>query len=147
MAIARDELTGSVAIAPVVRNRGGAIWRWVALAIVVVSALAAGFAVTAPDAAARAAARTGAELAQILRLMTLLKAMLAAVLAAAIAWRFAAPLSSGRLILYLASAATMIAGIGPMWDIAHLIVGATLLHAGLIASAILLWRDPAVTQR
>ncbi len=41
----------------------------------------------------------------------------------------------------------MAAGPVLVWDMAHIRLGALLLHAGLVASLLLLWRDPAVGAR
>jgi len=117
------------------------------LAVLTLAALAAGFAWTGADVAAAAATRAGADLTMILRLMVALKTTLAAVLVGAIAWRLAMPASTGWLAAYFASAAIMAAGIGPTWHIAHLIAGVSMLHVGLIASAVLLWRDPGVARK
>ena len=41
----------------------------------------------------------------------------------------------------------MAAGPGLIWGMVHLRLGALLLHGGLIALVVLLWRDGATSQR
>ncbi len=41
----------------------------------------------------------------------------------------------------------MAAGPVLIWDMAHIRSGALLLHAGLLAGGLLLWRDPVVGAR
>ena len=41
----------------------------------------------------------------------------------------------------------MAAGPVLIWDMVHIRLGALLLHGGLLATALLLWRDPAVGAR
>jgi len=36
---------------------------------------------------------------------------------------------------------------GLIWGLAHILLGAVLLHGGLIAMAVLIWRDPTTRAR
>lgn len=147
MAVATDQLTKSAAMRADTRRDRSAALRWAALGVLTCSAFVAGFAATGPETAARAAASAGEDLTLLMRMMAALKGLAVAALVAGLAWRFASAVSPRRLAAYLTSAVTMAAGIGPMWEMAHVVGGAAMLHAGLIASAILLWRDPAVSRR
>jgi hypothetical protein len=122
--------------------------RWPAVArtaflCVLILALAGGLAATGGDAAARKIAAAGPELTRLLRAMAVLKALAATVAAAAILWRLAAPVSPARFAAYALAGVAMAAGPGLIWDMAHVAAGAVLLHTGLLASVLLLWRDPA----
>jgi hypothetical protein len=48
---------------------------------------------------------------------------------------------------YALAFAGMAAGPGLIWQMAYVRTGALLLHAGLFAALILLWRDPAMGAR
>jgi hypothetical protein len=48
---------------------------------------------------------------------------------------------------YAMAAAAMAAGPGLIWNMVHIGLGALFLHAGLVATLVMLWRDPAVAQR
>lgn len=146
MATTSDEAARIAAIGPD-RRRHAAILRRAALTVVIGIAFVTGFAITGQEGAARAVANAGSDLTLLLRAMALLKAMMVVAFAGALAWRLAAPVPPSRLLAYLASAATMAAGIGLIWEIVHVAAGATMLHAGLIAGVVLLWRDPAVARR
>lgn len=88
-----------------------------------------------------------ADLVGLLRFMALLKAALALAFVGVIWWRLASPAGPWRLAAYAATGAAMTAGPILIWTMSHLGLGAALLHAGLLAAALLLWRDPAVTTR
>jgi hypothetical protein len=79
--------------------------------------------------------------------MAAIKAMMAVGAGAAILWRLQAPATMARFSLYAAAAAGMAAGPALIWTMVHVALGAFLLHAGLIASVLLLWRDPEVSRR
>ena len=96
---------------------------------------------------ARAVSSAGGELTQLLRFMALLKASLALGAVAVVLWRFGVAASAPWLIAYLVSAAAMAAGPGLIWGMAHVGLGALLLHGGLLATLLLTWRDPAVATR
>ncbi len=97
--------------------------------------------------AAHATQAAGPELTRLLRAMAGLKLMFAAAALAAAWWRLAAPASTARLAGYATAAAAMAAGPVLIWNMAHVPLGALLLHGGLLATALLLWRDPAVSAR
>jgi len=112
-----------------------------------VAAAVAGALYTEPVAAARALANAGPDLTRLLRAMAAIKAAMALAVLAAVSWRLASPAGPARLAAYALACAAMAAGPGLIWDMAHLVAGAGLLHAGLIAALVLLWRDPAVGAR
>lgn len=97
--------------------------------------------------AAEAAARAGDELTRLLRCMALLKAAMAAAALGAVWWRLALPAGALRLAAYLAAGAAAAAGPVLIWGMVHLGLGSLLLHGGLFASLVLLWRDPDVAAR
>jgi len=117
------------------------------LASVVLAAIAAGFLATDADAAARAVGQSGAELTHLLRAMAALKALMAAGMVAAVLWRLGAVVSPLWLAAYAVACGAMAAGPGVIWGMAHVGLGALLLHGGLLATALLLWRDQAVSTR
>jgi hypothetical protein len=119
----------------------------VGLAILVLVASAAGFVVTPHQATAGAIAQMGADWGNLLRAMAVLKSAMAAGAAAAVYWRLGSEVSPWRLAAYGASAAAMAAGPGLIWGLWHIGLGALLLHAGLAATVLLLWRDPCVSAR
>lgn len=99
-----------------------------------------------PDSA-EAVRTAGAEFTRLLRAMAGLKALMAAGAAAAIWWRLGTLARPAWLAGYTAAAAAMVAGVPLIWGMVHVGAGALALHAGLLASVLLLWRDPAVGQR
>ncbi len=114
-----------------------------AFILILAAAAVAGFAA----ASAPAASSADPGLTQVLRAMALIKSAMAAGAAAAVFWRLGGTISPVRLTLYTAAGAAMAAGPGLIWTMTNLAAGALLLHAGLAATAILLWRDPAVGRR
>lgn len=56
----------------------------------------------------------------------------------------ALPAGAGWAVAYMAAGAAASAGPVLIWGMVHLGLGALLLHAGLFAALVLLWRDPAV---
>jgi hypothetical protein len=117
------------------------------LTLVIVAAVAAGLLVTGPGAVARATDAAGADLTRLLRAMAVLKSAMAAGAAAAVLWRLGAAVSWPWLGAYAAGCAAMAAGPGLIWGMAHVGLGAALLHGGLFVTCLLLWRDPAVGAR
>ena len=120
-----------------------------ARATVLLAALAAtafGFLATDPQAAAHAVA-ADPELAWLLRAMAVLKMAMALAVTAAVVWRLADAVPSAWLGGYALALSATWAGPGLIWTLAHLRPGALLLHAGLAATLVLLWRDPAVGAR
>lgn len=118
-----------------------------AVLLTVALGLAIGFLVTPGSEAQAAANRAGAELATLLRAMAGLKLLFAAAAIGVTLWRLGAPVTWPRLAAYAAGCAAMTAGPGLIWDMAHVAAGALLLHGGLLATVLLLWRDPATAAR
>jgi hypothetical protein len=110
---------------------------------VVVAAFAGGLLATDRATTARLIASEGGDWANLLRAMAALKMLFAGAASAAVLWRLGAPISAMRWGGYALAAAAAWAGPGLIWGLAHIPVGAVLLHAGLIAMAVLIWRDPA----
>jgi hypothetical protein len=117
------------------------------LAVIVCVAIAAGFLATGSLAASMAEANAGSDLTRLLRAMAAIKALMAGGAVAAVAWRLSAPITTPWLGAYALACAAMAAGPGLIWNMAHIGWGAAILHAGLLACAVLLWRDPAVAAR
>ncbi|MBS0560106.1 MAG: hypothetical protein JSR21_08635 [Proteobacteria bacterium] len=116
-----------------------------ALAAAVLGGALAGGVWGGHDAAGLAAADP--QYAMLMRAMAGLKAVFALAAAGAVFWRLGAPAAFPWLAAYLAAAAAMAAGPGLIWGIAHIGLGALLLHGGLLATVLLLWRDRAVGER
>ena len=125
--------------------------RWRARQAVLVAAILAGALLAAPatpaEEAGRAAQAAGPDLTRLLRAMAVLKLIFAAGALAATYWRLAAPASTWRLTSYAAAGAAMAAGPVLICGMVHVPLGALLLHGGLLAGTLLLWRDPAVNAR
>ena len=119
------------------------------LGLLATMALAAGvaFVATSPEAAATAIAEAGPELTRLLRGMAGLKLLLAAPLAAAALWRMARPIGLAWFGAYAVAFAATAAGPAFIWTLVHIRPGALLLHGGLAAALLLLWRDPAFSRR
>jgi alcohol dehydrogenase class IV len=117
------------------------------LVLVLCTAATAGLLATGSQETSQALANAGAELANLLRAMTAIKAVMAAFAALAIVWRLGSPVRPLWLACYLAACAVMTAGVGLIWNLAHIGSGALMLHAGLLAAVVLFWRDPAVAKR
>ena len=117
------------------------------LIVAVIGGSTAGFLVTGHQEAAAATAHAGRELTHLLRAMAGMKAIFAVGAAAVTYWRLGAPIGWGRFAAYAAAMAAMAAGPGLIWDMAGLKPGALLLHGGLLATVLLLWRDPAMANR
>jgi hypothetical protein len=79
--------------------------------------------------------------------MAVLKAAIAVGAAAAVYWRLGAAVSLPWLAAYGVAGGAMAAGPGVIWAMAHVGLGALLLHGGLFATILLLWRDPATASR
>ena len=115
-----------------------------ALLLIVV---ATSIAISLPSLDSDAPAIAGSDLTNLLRFMAALKGGLALVVLVAVFWRLAAPISLLRLAPYAIASGTMVAGPGLIWGMSHVGLGALLLHGGLFASVVLLWRDPATALR
>jgi hypothetical protein len=113
------------------------------LLAVIALACAGGMLATDSAATAQAIASAGADWANLLRAMAALKLLFAGAATAAVLWRLGAPVSAPRWGAYALAAAAAWAGPGLIWGLAHIVLGALLLHGGLIAMAALVWRDPA----
>jgi hypothetical protein len=62
-------------------------------------------------------------------------------------WRLGVAAKPIVLGAYAVVSAAMVSGPILIWGMTHLVLGALLLHAGLVVGAIMLWRDPATTAR
>jgi hypothetical protein len=113
------------------------------LALAILAAVAGGLLAAAPDSAALA----DPDLTRLLRAMAVLKALMAAGAVVAIAWRLGVAVTLPWLGGYAAAGAAMAAGPVLIWDMAHVGLGAGLLHGGLLAAVLLLWRDKVVGAR
>jgi hypothetical protein len=113
-------------------------------AVILLASLLLGYFATSPAATLAAVQRDGADLTRLMRFMAGLKAMLAIGATAGVVWRLAAPVSLPWFAAYAVAGAAMAAGPGVIWGMAHVGAGALLLHGGLFATVLLLWRDPAV---
>lgn len=94
-----------------------------------------------------AAAAAGEDLTRLMRGMAAIKGLMAAAVLAAVWWRLGAQVGAGWLSAYGASAGAMASGVVLIWGMAHIGLGALLLHAGLLAACLLLWRDPVIGTR
>lgn len=103
----------------------------------------------AGDAAVEAAAvqAAGEDLTRLMRFMAAIKGVLALAALAALVWRLGVPIAAARFMAYGLASAAMGAGPPLIWMMAHVGLGALLLHGGLLASVLLLWHDPAVADR
>ncbi len=114
---------------------------------VIVLAFAGGLLATDGAKTARLIAGAGGDWANLLRAMAAIKMLFAGAASAAVFWRLAAPISATRWGGYAVATAGAWAGPGLIWGLAHILLGAVLLHGGLIAMAVLIWRDPATRAR
>ena len=117
------------------------------LVAVIGLAFAGGMLATHSAETARLVDGAGGAWANLLRAMAALKMLFAGAASAAVLWRLGAPISLMRWSGYALAAAAAWAGPGLIWGLAHVVMGAALLHGGLIAMAVLLWRDPATRMR
>ncbi len=117
------------------------------LVLAFTAAAIAGAATTLLPASAHAVADAGADLTRLLRAMAGLKALMAGAAFWAVLWRLGAPATLPWLAGYGVAAAAMAGGPGMIWSMAYIRSGALLLHAGLFATIVMLWRDPAMGRR
>jgi hypothetical protein len=115
------------------------------LALVLLVAVLMAVAVAASST--HAASAGDPALALVLRAMAVIKAGMAAGLIAGLFWRLGVGVGPLALGAYAVAAAAMAAGPVLIWGMTHLVLGAVLLHGGLLACALMLWRDPATTRR
>jgi len=117
------------------------------LVAVIVLAFAGGMLETDSARTVRLIAGKGGDWANLLRAMAAIKMLFAGAASAAVLWRLGAPISATRWGGYAVATAAAWAGPGLIWGLVHILLGAVLLHAGLIAMAVLIWRDPATRER
>ena len=117
------------------------------MALIVIGAIGLSFALPDASATSRAVANAGLELTRLMRFMAVIKGAMAVGAAAALFWRLGSDVSFERFAAYGACCAAMAAGPGLIWGMAHVGLGALLLHGGLIALVVLLWRDSALPVR
>ncbi len=117
------------------------------IVIVMAAAAIAGAASCSTDASAHAVLAAGADLTRLLRAMAGLKALMAAGALAAVWWRLGAAASLPWIAGYALAGAAMAAGPGLIASMVYVRSGALLLHAGLFATLVMLWRDPAMGAR
>ena len=115
--------------------------------LVVGAAIAAGALATGAETSSHAMSNAGAELTRLLRAMAAFKALMAAGVAAAVLWRLGAAVKLASFGAYALACGAMAAGPALIWGMAHVGAGALLLHGGLLAAVLLLWRDPVVSRR
>jgi hypothetical protein len=120
------------------------VQRLVLLVVMLAAALVAGFLTANPAATALAAQYDGAALVRLTRFMAAIKTLIAGAATIAILWRLAAPATAAWLGAYSLAAGAMAAGPILIWGLLHIGLGALLLHGGLAATLLLLWRDKAV---
>jgi hypothetical protein len=106
-----------------------------------------GFVLPDPAASARAIASAGPDLTRLLRFMAGIKSLLVIGAASVVFWRLNDRASVARFAAYAGLTAVMAAGLGEIWQMAHVGLGALMLHGGLAATAVLVWFDPCVHQR
>jgi len=111
--------------------------------MIVMAAAAAGLAAGAAYAHGHPGAVVDPALARLLRAMAAIKMLLAACAGAAMWWRLSMPARPAWLAGYAAAAAAIAAGPALIWNLSHIGAGAILLHGGLLAIVLILWRDPA----
>jgi hypothetical protein len=115
--------------------------------VIVVVAAAISLAAGVLYAQAHPGAVPEAALGRLLRAMAAIKMLIAALAGAAMLWRLGAPARPAWLAGYAAAAAAMAAGPTLIWNFSHIAAGALLLHGGLLAAILLLWRDPVTAAR
>ncbi len=79
--------------------------------------------------------------------MAVIKAGMASGVIAVLFWRLGLAIGPLALSAYALVSAAMASGPVLVWGMSHLVLGAVLLHAGLLAGVLMLWRDPATTAR
>jgi hypothetical protein len=149
----------SVSISPPIASQTLAVpssaaeWRMTApvargtFIVAVAAAAVFGAAATGMAETQHAVAREGADWANLIRAMAALKMLMEAGAAAGVLWRLGSPIGPVWLAAYAAAGASMAAGPLLIWGLVHVAAGALLLHAGLGATIVLLWRDKAVAAR
>ena len=136
--------TGPVVSQAGVQAKPGRLLRRGGYCAVLAAAALAGACLTPGRDTAQAIAQAGWDWAHLLRGMAALKAFMAFAAAAGVFWRLGATTGAAWLAAYAAAGAIMMLGPGLIWGLWHIALGAALLHAGLFATLLLLWRDPQV---
>jgi hypothetical protein len=88
-----------------------------------------------------------ADLTRLLRAMAAIKAVMALGLVTAVLWRLGNAVTLARFVAYTVACGAAVAGPVLIWGMVFVVSGAALLHGGLIAGVLLLWRDRAVSER
>lgn len=117
------------------------------LLLLIAAAVTGGAFATSGAAAAQAVADAGSDLVRLLRVMAALKVGLALGATAAVSWRLGSAVTPAWFAAYAIACGAMGAGPALIWSMAHVGTGALLLHGGLAAVVLLLWRDPGVADR
>jgi hypothetical protein len=114
---------------------------------IIAAAVIAGLLATGTQATHVAILQDGAALTRLMRFMAALKAVMVMAASAAVLWRLGAAISLPGFVAYAGTCALMAAGPGLIWGMAHVGLGALLLHGGLLATILLIWFDPAVNAK
>ena len=137
---ARSEPAARPAATLAVRYRG-------ALVVAVLLSAALAYLATPAADAAHAVAAAGPELTRLLRLMALVKLAMAAAALGLVGWRLGHPARPALAWAYVAGCTLMAAGPGLIWTMAHVALGAALLHGGLLLLILLGWADGGLPLR
>lgn len=86
------------------------------------------------------------ELLRLLRAMAVIKLAFVALAAGVVLWRLQAPIRSAWLAGYVAVCFAMAAGPSLIWFSSQIILASVLLHAGIAASIVLLWREGTTSE-
>lgn len=113
-----------------------------ALMVAVMLGAVIGFTATSGPAAALAIADAGTELTRVLRAMALIKLALAGGVVWLVDWRLRFPVNLRFAMGYIGGALVMAMGPGVIWDMAHVALGAALLHGAGAMLLVLFYRDP-----
>jgi hypothetical protein len=132
--------------APISETAATTVRPWAGQTSIVLAAAMA-IAVSLAYAHAHPGAVTDPALARLLRAMAAIKMLLAACAGAAVLWRLAVPAGLAWLAGYAVAAAATAAGPVLMCTLSQIGAGAFLLHGGLLATILLLWRDPVTGAR
>ncbi|MEM0985862.1 MAG: hypothetical protein AAGJ32_06415 [Pseudomonadota bacterium] len=100
-----------------------------------------------PQRISETAAALGPELTRLFLAMAAIKGLAVIGLAWAVMWRLGEPASIRGTTAYLVSCTAMAAGLAGMITLNGMAVSAIVLHAGLVGTLVLLWRDQAIAAR
>jgi hypothetical protein len=147
----RNTMTATLtAVTPIAPARGAIVTPTMLRAgilTIMTAGLIAGFIATGTEASNLAILHDGAELTRLMRFMAAIKLVIAIAGAAAVLWRLGVAISLLWFTAYAVTCTAMVAGPGLIWGMAHVGLGALLLHGGLFGTIVLVWRDPAVAAR